>query len=43
MFEDYLQNYISLEMKNFYDRSNLILQKYYEGKGHQKKQIQSGG
>lgn len=43
IFQKHLDKYIGCEMKCLRDRSVANLQKYYEGKNHQKKQIQSGG
>ncbi|KAF2882433.1 hypothetical protein ILUMI_23752 [Ignelater luminosus] len=43
IFQKYIDNYLSLELKCLRERSSANLQKYYESKNHQKKQIQSGG
>lgn len=43
MFQRYLDSYISLETSSLKERCGALLQRYYESKGHQKKQIQSGG
>jgi hypothetical protein len=43
IFNKYIDNYIALELKCLKERSSAYLQKYYESKNHQKKQIQSGG
>ncbi|KAF5297093.1 hypothetical protein FQA39_LY02673 [Lamprigera yunnana] len=43
IFQSYMDNYLSLELKCLRERSSGNLQKYYESKNHQKKQIQSGG
>ncbi|KAB0803903.1 hypothetical protein PPYR_00873 [Photinus pyralis] len=43
IFQKYMDNYLSLELKCLRERSSANLQKYYESKNHQKKQIQSGG
>lgn len=43
IFQKYMDNYLILELKCLRERSLTNLQKYYESKNHQKKQIQSGG
>ncbi|XP_017785913.1 PREDICTED: exocyst complex component 5 isoform X2 [Nicrophorus vespilloides] len=43
IFSKHIENYIEHELKCFKERSSANLQKYYESKNHQKKQIQSGG
>ncbi|EFA06250.1 exocyst complex component 5 [Tribolium castaneum] len=43
IFNKYIDNYIALELKCLKERSSANLQRYYESKNHQKKQIQSGG
>ncbi|XP_044265704.1 exocyst complex component 5 [Tribolium madens] len=43
IFNKYIDNYITLELKCLKERSSANLQRYYESKNHQKKQIQSGG
>ncbi|WAR03182.1 EXOC5-like protein [Mya arenaria] len=43
IFQKHLDNYISFEIKYLNERCGAILQRYYDGKNHQKKQIQSGG
>lgn len=43
IFQKYLDSYISLELKCIREMSAVTLQKYYESKNHQKKQIQTGG
>ncbi|XP_052273620.1 exocyst complex component 5-like isoform X2 [Dreissena polymorpha] len=43
IFQNHLDNYISFEIKYLNERCGAILQRYYEGKDHHKKQIQSGG
>lgn len=43
IFNKYIDNYISIELKCLRDRCSFNLQKYYESKNHQKKIIQSGG
>lgn len=35
--------YFSSELKNLKEKCLMILQRFYESKGHQKKQIQAGG
>lgn len=43
IFQKYFDVYISIETKSLRDKCAVILQKYYDSKGHQKKQIQTGG
>ncbi|XP_050438266.1 exocyst complex component 5 [Adelges cooleyi] len=43
IFQKYLDSYFSSEIKNLKDKCLTMLQKFYESKGHQKKQIQAGG
>lgn len=43
IFQRHLDAYISHEIKFLHDRCSLMLQRYYDSKNHQKKQIQSGG
>ncbi|XP_047002914.1 exocyst complex component 5 [Schistocerca americana] len=43
IFQEYLESYISVEVKFLKEKCAQILQKYYESKNHQKKQIQTGG
>ncbi|CAG9859830.1 unnamed protein product [Phyllotreta striolata] len=43
IFNKYINDYISMELKCLKDRCSTSLQKYYDSKSHQKKQIQSGG
>ncbi|CAH1793026.1 unnamed protein product [Owenia fusiformis] len=43
IFHRYLETYIGLEIKFLRDRCTAVLQRYYENKGHQKKNIQTGG
>lgn len=43
IFNKYINDYITMELKCLKDRCSANLQKYYESKNHQKKQIQSGG
>lgn len=43
IFQKYLDSYISIEVKGLKEKCTLLLQKYYDSKDHQKKQIQSGG
>lgn len=43
IFNKHIDNYIGLELKCLKERSTINLQKYYESKNHQKKQIQYGG
>ena len=42
IFRGYLENYINDEMRFLNERCTLILQRYYEKKGHQKKTIRGG-
>ena len=42
IFRGYLDNYINIECRFLNDRSTLILQRYYEKKGHQKKALSGG-
>uniref|UniRef100_A0A1B6CXT9 Exocyst complex component 5 n=1 Tax=Clastoptera arizonana TaxID=38151 RepID=A0A1B6CXT9_9HEMI len=43
IFQKYFDSYISIETKSLRERCSMLLQKYYDTKGHQKKQIQTGG
>jgi len=43
IFARYLDSYVSLECKFLREKFNAILQRYYDCRGHEKKQIQSGG
>ncbi|XP_057655037.1 exocyst complex component 5 [Diorhabda carinulata] len=43
IFNKYINDYITMELKCLKDKCSSNLQKYYESKNHQKKQIQSGG
>ncbi|XP_063222638.1 exocyst complex component 5 [Bacillus rossius redtenbacheri] len=43
IFHKYLDSYISVEIKCLKEKSVAILQKYYESKNHQKKQLHTGG
>ncbi|XP_076028740.1 exocyst complex component Sec10 [Oratosquilla oratoria] len=43
IFHRHLHSYISVETRYLREKFNLILSRYYETKGHQKKNIQSGG
>ncbi|CAH0550033.1 unnamed protein product [Brassicogethes aeneus] len=43
IFSKYIDNYIQLELKCLRGRCSTNLQRYYDSKNHQKKQIQSGG
>ncbi|KAJ8941941.1 hypothetical protein NQ318_013274 [Aromia moschata] len=43
IFQKYINDYISIEIKCLKDRCSANLHKYYESKNHQKKHIQSGG
>ncbi|XP_025419969.1 exocyst complex component 5 [Sipha flava] len=43
IFQKYLDAYFFSELKNLKDKFLTILQRFYESKGHQKKQIQVGG
>lgn len=43
IFNKYISDYIQIELKCLKERCTANLQRYYEGKNHQKKQIQSGG
>lgn len=43
IFQRYLDTYISTETSYLKEKNSSILQRYYESKNHQKKQIQSGG
>ncbi|CAH1958196.1 unnamed protein product [Acanthoscelides obtectus] len=43
IFNKHISDYITMELKCLKERCSANLQKYYESKGHQKKQIQSGG
>lgn len=43
IFQKYLDSYISIEIRTLRDKCSFIMQKYYESKNHQKKQIQTGG
>nr|XP_023030240.1 exocyst complex component 5 isoform X1 [Leptinotarsa decemlineata] len=43
IFNKYVNEYITIELKCLKERCSANLQKYYESKHHQKKQIQSGG
>ncbi|XP_064108034.1 exocyst complex component 5-like [Macrobrachium nipponense] len=43
IFQRHLHSYISVETRYLREKFNLILNRYYESKGHQKKNIQSGG
>lgn len=42
IFRGYLENYINVECRFLNDRCALILQRYYEKKGHQKKSLSGG-
>jgi len=42
IFRGYLENYINIECKFLNDRCTMILQRYYEKKGHQKKVLKGG-
>lgn len=41
IFHKYLDSYIGIELKTLKEKYQRVLQKYYESKGHQKKQIHS--
>lgn len=43
IFQKYLDSYISVETKCLKEKNAAVLQKYYESKNHQKKQLQTGG
>lgn len=43
IFQRHLSSYISVETRYLREKFNLILNRYYDSKGHQKKNIQSGG
>uniref|UniRef100_A0A1B6HK07 Exocyst complex component 5 n=1 Tax=Homalodisca liturata TaxID=320908 RepID=A0A1B6HK07_9HEMI len=43
IFQKYFDSYISIETKSLKEKCVTILNKYYESKGHQKKQLQVGG
>ncbi|GAB6031799.1 hypothetical protein CHUAL_010201 [Chamberlinius hualienensis] len=43
IFESYLESYRSIEINYLKDKCSSILQRYYDSKNHQKKQILSGG
>ncbi|KAE9533792.1 hypothetical protein AGLY_008871 [Aphis glycines] len=43
IFHKYLDSYFISELKNLKEKCLIILQRFYESKGHQKKQIQAGG
>ncbi|XP_046689123.1 exocyst complex component 5 isoform X1 [Homalodisca vitripennis] len=43
IFQKYFDSYISIETKSLKEKCITILNKYYESKGHQKKQLQVGG
>ncbi|KAH1007040.1 hypothetical protein HUJ04_004322 [Dendroctonus ponderosae] len=43
IFNKYINDYIQIELKCLRERCTHNLQKYYDSKSHQKKQIQSGG
>ncbi|KAL5238755.1 hypothetical protein ACI65C_006165 [Semiaphis heraclei] len=43
IFQKYLDSYFISELKNLKEKCLIILQRFYESKGHQKKQIQAGG
>ncbi|KAK7869410.1 hypothetical protein R5R35_000706 [Gryllus longicercus] len=43
IFQKYLDSYISVETKCLKEKCAGVLQKYYDSKNHQKKQIQTGG
>ncbi|KAL1514248.1 hypothetical protein ABEB36_003535 [Hypothenemus hampei] len=43
IFTVYISDYIQIELKCLKEHCTINLQKYYESKNHQKKQIQSGG
>ncbi|XP_018570969.1 exocyst complex component 5 [Anoplophora glabripennis] len=43
IFHKYINDYITMELKCLKERCSINLQRYYESKNHQKKQIQSGG
>lgn len=42
IFRNYLDTYINIECRHLNDRCSVILQRYYDKKGHQKKQINQG-
>jgi len=42
IFRGYLENYINIECRFLNDRSAMILQRYYEKKGHTKKALSGG-
>ncbi|CAG9766397.1 unnamed protein product [Ceutorhynchus assimilis] len=43
IFNKYISDYVQIELKCLKERCAANLQKYYEAKNHQKKQIQTGG
>lgn len=43
IFQRHLDNYIGFETRYLNERCGAILQRYYDSKGHTKKQIQTGG
>ncbi|KAK3868397.1 hypothetical protein Pcinc_026201 [Petrolisthes cinctipes] len=43
IFQRHLRSYISVETRYLKEKFNIILSRYYDSKGHQKKNIQSGG
>uniref|UniRef100_A0A1B6FMR3 Exocyst complex component 5 n=1 Tax=Cuerna arida TaxID=1464854 RepID=A0A1B6FMR3_9HEMI len=43
IFQKYFDSYISIETKSLKEKCITILNKYYESKGHQKRQLQVGG
>ncbi|KAJ9578780.1 hypothetical protein L9F63_004988 [Diploptera punctata] len=43
IFQKYLDSYISVETKCLKEKNAAVLQKYYDSKNHQKKQLQTGG
>ncbi|XP_071454035.1 exocyst complex component 5 [Hetaerina americana] len=43
IFQKYLDSYISVEIRSLREKCSSIMQRYYESKNHQKKQIQTGG
>jgi len=43
MFQKYLDSYKSEELKYLKEKFEYILHQYYDSKGHQKRQLQSGG
>uniref|UniRef100_A0A1B6KSQ6 Exocyst complex component 5 n=1 Tax=Graphocephala atropunctata TaxID=36148 RepID=A0A1B6KSQ6_9HEMI len=43
IFQKYFDSYISIETKSLKEKCMMILNKYYESRGHQKRQLQVGG